>query len=80
MGTFSPEDGAGDLVSFARDELQELLMIARWCAKLLAEPPPAGYSDEDQARIHEILERNLSQLQSRVNALRNKGAGETKLG
>ena len=70
----------GSVLPFPRDEIDELVMIARWCSGFLVDPPPAGYSDEEQARIHEILERSLFQLQSRLNALRDKGAGETNVG
>lgn len=80
MGTFPAEDGAGYVLSFARDEIDELVMIAQWCSGFLVDPPLAGYTDQDQALIHEILERNLFRLRSRLDALRKSGSGEAKAG
>lgn len=80
VGTFPAEGGAGHVLFFAEDEIDELVMIARWCSGFLVDPPPAGYTDQAQALIHEILERNLFRLQSRLDALRNSGSGEAKVG
>ena len=78
MGTLPAEDEPRHVLSFDRDEMDELVMIARWCSEFLANPRHGGYSDRTQALLHEILERNLSRLQSRLHALRNDGAGEAK--
>ena len=80
MLSFLWTQDSGRVLPFPRDEIDELVMIARWCSGLLVDPPLAGYSDQAQALIHEILERNLSQLQSRLEALRPGGGSEAKLG
>jgi hypothetical protein len=80
VGTLPAEDGAGRVLSFARDEIDELVMIAQWCSGFLNEPPPAGYSEQAETLIHAILERNLSRLQSQLDALRNDGAGDASFG
>jgi len=64
------EQPLADVLSMASHEFAQPLMVARVCAKILAEPPPLGYSEHDKSEICEILVRNLTQLQSLVEDFR----------
>jgi hypothetical protein len=72
MGTYPADRQLGSALPMATSELAEMLMVSRWCAKALAQPPNGGYSEEQEASLHEALDRNLSLLQSELDDLRTK--------
>jgi signal transduction histidine kinase len=58
-----------EILSVAGHELTQPLTVAIACARLMRAPPPKGFTETDRERIHEILERNLVQLQSLLEDL-----------
>lgn len=56
--------------------LDEPLLVAHWCAMFLAQPPDYELSPGDRARVHGILVRNLAQVQSLLDDLRDRSANE----
>lgn len=80
MASRSPEEGLSSALSKVGRGFDEPLLVARWCAKLLAQPPAAGYSDEDRARVYAILVRNLDEVQSLLNNLRGVATSLSSLG
>jgi signal transduction histidine kinase len=63
------DQSLAEILSVAGHELTQPLTVALACARLMKEPPPAGFDENDKRHIQEILERNLVQMQSLLEDL-----------
>jgi signal transduction histidine kinase len=63
------DQSLAEILSVAGHELTQPLTVALACARLMKEPPPAGFTEDDKQQIQGILERNLVQLQSLLEDL-----------
>jgi signal transduction histidine kinase len=63
------DQSLAEILSVAGHELTQPLTVAIACARLMREPPPAGFTEKDKQQIQGILERNLVQLQSLLEDL-----------
>jgi signal transduction histidine kinase len=63
------DQSLAEILSVAGHELTQPLTVALGCARMMKEPPPAGFTEKDKHEIHSILERNLLQLQSLLEDL-----------
>ena len=58
-----------EILSVAGHELTQPLTVALACARMMKEPAPAGFTEDDRQQVHAILERSLFQLQSLLEDL-----------
>jgi signal transduction histidine kinase len=58
-----------EILSLAGHELTQPLTVALACARMIKQPPPAGFNEDDKRHIQEVLERNLVQMQSLLEDL-----------
>jgi signal transduction histidine kinase len=58
-----------EILSVAGHELTQPLTVALACARLMKEPPPAGFNEDDKRHIQDVLERNLVQIESLLEDL-----------
>jgi signal transduction histidine kinase len=63
------DQSLAEILSIAGHELTQPLTVALACVRMMKEPPPAGFTEDDKHEIHVILERNLVQLQSLLDDL-----------
>jgi signal transduction histidine kinase len=63
------DQSLAEILSVAGHELTQPLTVALACARLMKEPPPAGFNEDDKRPILEVLERNLVQMQSLLEDL-----------
>ena len=63
------DQSLAEILSVAGHELTQPLTVALACARLMREPPPAGFSEDDKRHIQEVLERNLVQIESLLEDL-----------
>jgi signal transduction histidine kinase len=63
------DQSLAEILSLAGHELTQPLTVALACARMMREPPPAGFNEDDKRHIQEVLERNLVQMQSLLEDL-----------
>jgi signal transduction histidine kinase len=63
------DQSLAEILSVAGHELTQPLTVALACARLMREPPPVGFTEDDKQQIHGILERSLVQIQSLLEDL-----------
>jgi signal transduction histidine kinase len=71
------DQSLAEILSLAGHELTQPLTVALACARMMKEPPPAGFTEDDKRHIQEVLERNLLQIQSLVENLETLAHLET---